>query len=530
MKIRLLPLLFLGLCPHFSWAAPIRKAPARASTPKISVDPAAKAILQRAARLYGSTAKWSGQIQEFNPLYSLTPSRSQISIAYIRPNFIRVENREGKSTMLEMADGSTVSSSIQDPDLGNHATRKIQRRTLAEILGESMVSPKGSGALLASLLQGKTGVPQSEAELKAKHLRSLQVKLLPPVVSNGRTYRRIRIEQRFTWAQEDVDTDAPEYLRYEHWFNAQGHLVKTRLAEEAKVAEAKVFRSEISVQNFAPTFGSKTFKFTLPPEAAKPKSSPPVVDPKARQIFARAAELYGKLSGLRIAWTISSKDLIRHDNFTEHRKLAWERRGRLRLENPDDPHTLTLVDGHKVITVEFGPGDDLDLEKEDFLEAQDKIRYQVRPVEDALAATLEGIQGASSTGVSTGQVLVNLLEGINDLTPEKVAETASVDGFIGLHDILLPPQPFKGEACDLVRVTWTAKSPIFAGNLTEQSTLWFSRRDGRLMRVQIRSIEGKERNESHDLQITQQELNPQFDTKTFTYIPPKGAVLEKSTF
>jgi hypothetical protein len=201
---------------------------------------------------------------------------------------------------------------------------------------------------------------------------------------------------------------------------------------------------------------------------------------------------------------------------TQRNSFAWERRGRLRNKASIDSSRV-VMDGKRKFSIEEHPGSEYD---------GPEINYEVEPMVDAPAECLEGIL-ASFPFSYPARILVNFLCGVNDLTPLKVAETAQQEGFLGLRVVVLPAQPFQGQACDLVRVTWSEKGRIFGGIHTEQETLWFSRKDGRVMRDQWRSSEGKEYHETNDVQYIQQDLNPSFPTNYFTYTPPKGAVLRK---
>ena len=257
MNIRPLLITSLFLLPKATLAAPSPKPAVKAHAAKFSIDPTAKAVLEGAAKLYGATTKWSGQIIESDSYGK--PSR--ISVAYVRPQFIRIENRDSGGILFEMADGKTVSSYIQytNIDIGNHSTRKVQLRTLSQILGESMVSPKGSGELLAALLAGKTGLPNSEVDLKTYKLRSIQLKSLTAARWKGHLCQRILLERQY------ISSEAAPFnnrFRYEHWFTADGKLVKS-VAQDLYEPPIK---NEIVAQNFSPSFGPNIFKFSPPKE------------------------------------------------------------------------------------------------------------------------------------------------------------------------------------------------------------------------------------------------------------------------
>ena len=169
-----------------------------------------------------------------------------------------------------MADGKTVSSYIQSPELGNHSTRKVQLRTLSEILGSSIGSPPATGEYLAALLQGKSGVPKSPAEFKAQNLRSLRVKSLPAATWKNQKCDRVLVEKNYKYKTgEDVFAEK-EWGRDEIWFTGDGKLVKVEMTEKYVDEGSDSWKGEILTQSFAPKFNSSIFRFT-PPKEKSPK-------------------------------------------------------------------------------------------------------------------------------------------------------------------------------------------------------------------------------------------------------------------
>ena len=234
-------------------------------SPTISIEPAAQKTLDRAAKLYGSTARWSGQIVESGGYARET---SRISVAYVRPDFIRIDNRQGKDSVFEMADGKRVSSYIQSPDLGSHSTRKIQLRTLSEILGASIASPQATGQYLAALLLKKNVLPTSATQFKSQNLRLLRVKSLAAAAWKGQSCDRVLVEKYYkVEIKKGEETfDQPEWRRDELWFTREGKLAKIVATEKEVNGGSITWKGEISTQNFAPQFGPNIFQFTPPKE------------------------------------------------------------------------------------------------------------------------------------------------------------------------------------------------------------------------------------------------------------------------
>ena len=86
MSTRPFVLAILFLLPNLALAAPAAQLNKKPSFQPISVDSTAQKVLERAVKLYGKTARWSGQIVESK---TISEGVSKISVAYIRPNFVR---------------------------------------------------------------------------------------------------------------------------------------------------------------------------------------------------------------------------------------------------------------------------------------------------------------------------------------------------------------------------------------------------------------------------------------------------------
>lgn len=269
----------------------------------------------------------------------------------------------------------------------------------------------------------------------------------------------------------------------------------------------------------AAVYGWKTIALSgIDAPAPRPKAVVGV-DPEARQIFARAAKLYGELKGLQLEIRKTDVD-PQYGTSTETTKLAYDADGRLRLETPDGLSEL-LVIGDKTKTTL-----DKELDFDDKGNDKSKLTYKIEPIdaEDAI----DEINSELETAEFDLGPLSSWLRKENPLEAENVETQVDVAELREFRAAVLPSQNFEGQLCDIVRVTtrFDDKYTTARGETTKQETFWFAP-DGRLVRIQTRSQEGNQKPETHDWQMKAQEFNPKFDEKTFAFTPPPGAIRAK---
>ena len=270
-----------------------------------------------------------------------------------------------------------------------------------------------------------------------------------------------------------------------------------------------------SWKKFAPGVAFSAIKTIVrtsihPVPLAAPQPKPKVsIDPKAYAIYARALDVYGDLDGLSVKWSASRAGT------TENSAFDFDRKGRARVINGYTEEPLAVFDG-KISSSLSHPASDGTV----------TYRQQIIDENDADWLAMQMVEGAGGLGGK----LMNFLKRYDVLEPQLVQQRAEKQDFLDLRVILLKPQPFGGQACDLVRITSVARSPYIDNHpiVTEQNTFWFARFDGRLMRLQNRFLVANENSPASDSQVIEQTFNPKFTPATFKFTPPKGAVLTKN--
>ena len=257
--------------------------------------------------------------------------------------------------------------------------------------------------------------------------------------------------------------------------------------------------------------------------APAPQGKPVVsVEPKARQLWQRAADFYGALDGLRLEWTQKSVDpngapelgIAEPSVSQTTNKMAFLSKGKLRLETPDGLDAVTVIDGTTKTTLEG-------------ILADDKPKYSVDKLElDGIDAVFDQLE---FSGDPLPILLGQLLQENNNLDAEDIQTRVKIEELMELRAAVLPSQSFQGQSCDLVRITTRFKDKYvtYSGLTIKQETFWFSQKDGRLMRFQTHSQVGNRKPQTSDVQIVRQEINPTFDAQTWKFAPPANAATAK---
>ena len=267
----------------------------------------------------------------------------------------------------------------------------------------------------------------------------------------------------------------------------------------------KIFVPALLLATLAPvaaTLGAPAKK-----PAAKSQSAKVSVDPKARALFARAIAFYKPARTLSVAWTITE------DGVSTPASFDLDRAGRLRFADNNLSTALTVIDGKTMWT--------LDLSGAAYGEA---AHYQRDAVEAGGAPLRVMLMLEAPLGLSA--TLVDWLSGDNTLDAGAIAAQMRGMEYSNYRVALLPAQPLGGVACDIVRVSTKATDPDGEVDQT-QTTYWFARGDGRLMRFQERALFGSTVAQDADSRITAQKINVTFAPDTFKFVPPQGAVEDK---
>jgi outer membrane lipoprotein-sorting protein len=217
---------------------------------KVSIDPAARAVLQRAATLYAKIPTWSGQITEASPMGSVTYNK----ISFMRPNRLRYDIRSGSDVSFDIFDGKTHYLYLKTESKKVFTQKTPQRTPLTRIL-----SMRGAPeSFLSSFLHGQTGL---ESELRNDpDVTSFTVTMRPPAQWKGQSCRRVYLATHFK-VDEDTIVDS---VADELWFNPKGLLVRSVSWSYINGGAPEMSSCELTAQEFAPKFGAKTFEMVPP--------------------------------------------------------------------------------------------------------------------------------------------------------------------------------------------------------------------------------------------------------------------------
>jgi outer membrane lipoprotein-sorting protein len=232
-----LPLLSLIFLTTASVAAPAKK---------VSIDPAARAVLQRAAALYSKTPKWSGQITEASPVGSVTYNK----ISFMRPNRLRYDMRSGPDVSFDIFDGKTHYLYMKDKGKKAFTRKTPQRTSLARIL----LMRGAPESFLSSFLHGQTGL---ESPLQNDpDITSFAVTMRPAAKWKGQSCRRVYLATHFKVDENTIVDSVADEL----WFNPTGLLVRSVSWSYISGGAPEMSSCELTAQEFEPKFGAKTFE------------------------------------------------------------------------------------------------------------------------------------------------------------------------------------------------------------------------------------------------------------------------------
>jgi len=264
MRRFLIPLLALPLALS-NYDSCHAETPAKppSKTARVFIDSKAKAILERAAKLYGSKLRWSGKVA------LSTEDSKKVSIAFERPKKVAIEQKGEGEYRLIVTDGQREAE-YSNGAAGESIGDTMLSRSIEEILvTSSSTSAPDTGIVpvLARLLNGKTGLSGREYEEKTHGATSVTVKQLSDTIWKGQKCQRVATDIRFSPA---YDLDLTQYHE-ELWLSPDGKLLKVigfKLIKADNGVPADKWNDEMLAQNFAPKFGPKTFVFS-PPQTKK---------------------------------------------------------------------------------------------------------------------------------------------------------------------------------------------------------------------------------------------------------------------
>ena len=289
-------------------------------------------------------------------------------------------------------------------------------------------------------------------------------------------------------------------------------------------------------------------KNSVPVAAAKTPQPAFFVEPKAHQIWVRAAKLYGSLNSLQIAWKNRSIEppmsaLSKRGSVVTNSTILIDYQGflkKLRFEMQQNGVQSQVVIDEKTMSLANSAG---------FGDMQSQISLVTEVVPDAIkrkgtkiyvkpldsqsggadGMIYSALNDATSEDVET---LFRWLFNADSLNENSVRNQIKGGYFSSLRAIVLPSQLFQEQLCDLVRVTTLDDDLVpDKGSYLVQKTYWFSQKDGRLLRIQGRAQLGSGAASTSDLEVTKQDLAPQLSAQTWKFVPPTYATTpNKSAF
>lgn len=257
--------LFVFSLVTITYAAPAKpKSPAKTvkAPPKISVDPKARAIFDRATALYHGTKNlrivWRDSFED-----------ADSSLEFSRVGLLRLNIPSSEE--LWVVDGKFIwhLGGFDDPKLytrvPSHAGAYQAARWTLNFSGSDFT------AKISDLLNGRQMLSQSDLDWSVKFLKlsKFRAVVLPAQKQNGQLCDVVR----FNGVHPNLDNPREQVIYQQiYWFaHSDGRLL--RFQERASVGNNKPLQSDclIKVQDFKPTFAPNTFKF-VPPKGAKLKT------------------------------------------------------------------------------------------------------------------------------------------------------------------------------------------------------------------------------------------------------------------
>ena len=492
-------------------AAPV-KTPA---TSKTQIDARGVAALDRSIEYYQKQRSFSVVATETQTLAKNPPKIAHYSLslqAPYRASLKITRNSFGGAMQIPVATylmdaNNYYASYVEKPA----TTEKVAATKAARIqaLEQMFANAPGVDFSVVALASGENGARDSQT----KSVRYAQIhdngralinvvltgqgpKNTPPIVAEfGLSPRTYAVEKIVLRSQ----TKAGNFVIVTRFADLRSNWKGSQAATDAAVYNWKKFAPNIKLESDRPKVAAS-------------------VDARARAIFERATTLYGDLDGLHLEWTTTEFDPQFNDRAPHKAALDYDRAGRLRLEDPQSLDALMVIDGKTRSTVDTSDYDD---------EGNSKVTYQIEKLD---ADIVEGeVEFELSGQISPVIAIVRRFLDSNNPYAEAPTETITGKALLAYRAAILPAQPFDGQPCDLVRVTtrFDDDGTTVPGLTTKQETYWFARKDGRLMRVQVHSVEGNQQPRTSDSQIIEQTFDPKFAPDTFKFVPPKGAVLRK---
>jgi len=272
MKTHLLFLPLLALAPIAALAQP--KAAPRKTAPQITIDPAAQALLDKATATYKAAQGIRFEV-ESNVNGKVA---SQNSVAFARPNLLRLEVKAPSKLQVAVSDGTSF-----------YLVRgtSFQKSSITDGRGPIFLTltPAGqSGELIGAMLKGQNPLAQFRQFMDSPiiHNAKLSASSLPPQMVDGNVASGVKLnfsaQILMRGGRSSFETGQATL-----WFGGDSTLRRTQFTASAPGSkQTLVLRERVVNQKLNPTFAPDTFKFdptglTLADDS-KPQAEPDYFD------------------------------------------------------------------------------------------------------------------------------------------------------------------------------------------------------------------------------------------------------------
>jgi len=251
MKIPLLWLPLLALAPVVATAQP--QTVPQQTIPRLTIDPAAQALLDQATATYKAAKGIRFKVEA-----SIDGKvGSQNSVAFARPNLLRLENKDSPDQQKTVGDGTSL-----------YIVRgtSFQKLPATDINTQNFVdlnSAGQSGRLIGIWLRGRDPLAQFHQPIKSPTTRSskLSVSALPPQMVDGNVATGVRMNflvQSFRRGK----LLPPQRWEITLWFGSNSTLRHFQFIPDTSGGKPTlVLRERVFNQQLNPTFAPDTFKF-----------------------------------------------------------------------------------------------------------------------------------------------------------------------------------------------------------------------------------------------------------------------------
>ena len=263
MKTRLFLLPLLAIAPLSALALPTRtvqptaappktappKTAAASTAPQISMDPAAKALLERATAAYKGLNGLSFDVA----MSADGKDTSQTSASFQRPNLISL-NRTGASSVHAVNDGTNLY-------VAQGTTFQKDPAPKENVIGSLGIAGL-AGVAMGQMLDGKNPVEYFQTIYSQKPFSKVKITTvaLAPQMVDGQTMSGVRSNMSF---ELSLGKETPKLLSQQltFWFSGPNTLLQRIEVSRTVEGKSRLSTEKVSAQKLNPLFASETFKF-----------------------------------------------------------------------------------------------------------------------------------------------------------------------------------------------------------------------------------------------------------------------------